>query len=193
MSAEAGVYELSQLEDGDSMARRFGKRITGPFIRRDVGVYSQVRAVPETSAGSALYLMRGDQFMGRAVVDEGRVLVCGPEVTDQELMKATWALVAAEERPLSAPFQHVRGKMWQKSLPDLVGLSDSNDRPPRHSNVYIFEDKRQLPWPHSVHDEIDRYGSGRFSHWEATLYFSTSKSDDPNSNGSKYLLLIAAY
>jgi hypothetical protein len=43
--------------------------------------------------------------------------------------------------------------------------------------------------PHSLHEDIRRRGTGRFSHWGDCIYFSTSDGSDPNLNGRLYRLI----
>jgi hypothetical protein len=54
-----------------------------------------------------------------------------------------------------------------------------------------MEDDRVLGPGQALHDDIRRHGAGRYSHWERTLYFSTSDNSDPNANGRSYVALIA--
>jgi len=80
--------------------------------------------------------------------------------------------------------------MWEKSMPNLGNLADrlGDDR---RSTVFVFEDYRQLSSPHAIHDDIDKYGKGRFSHWGETIYFSSSDQSDPNDGKHSYCLLVA--
>ena len=67
-------------------------------------------------------------------------------------------------------------------------------RLPRHllsdlessSSLLLFEDGRPLGPAHAPHDEMRALGGGRFSHWGAHLYFTTSDNSDPRSNGRRY-------
>jgi pectate lyase len=50
----------------------------------------------------------------------------------------------------------------------------------------VFEDGRPLGPPHSSHEEIRRFGEGRFSHWGGQIYFSASDNSNPAHNGRCY-------
>jgi radical SAM protein with 4Fe4S-binding SPASM domain len=52
----------------------------------------------------------------------------------------------------------------------------------------LLEDGVPLPFPSALHDDIRREGSGRYSFWGDTLYFSTSDNSDPARNGRRYEL-----
>ncbi len=61
---------------------------------------------------------------------------------------------------------------------------------PRRSRLLVVEDGRPLGPSHASHDEIRALGGGRFSHWGAQLFFSTSDNSDPTSNGRTYTLVF---
>ncbi len=70
-------------------------------------------------------------------------------------------------------------------LPGLKLESDSSSNPYR-SRLKIAENNQAFGTPHSLHADIAALGSGRFSHWGSTLYFSTSDNSDPRTNGRRY-------
>jgi len=39
---------------------------------------------------------------------------------------------------------------------------------------------------HTIHGDIAKQGSGRYSHWGNSLVFSASDNSDPNTNGRSY-------
>jgi len=43
---------------------------------------------------------------------------------------------------------------------------------------------------HTFHAEIVKNGSGRFSHYENDVVFSSSDNSDPNLNGRVYALVV---
>ncbi len=70
-------------------------------------------------------------------------------------------------------------------LPDaLIAGDDLTD--PQGSRLQLYEQGRPLGPAHAMHDEIAQSGAGRFSHWNATLIFSTSDNTDPRRNGRAY-------
>jgi hypothetical protein len=78
-------------------------------------------------------------------------------------------------------FRHDEGHSWVASVPSNL-LSDEEAA----SCLVVFEDDRRLGPGHSPHDEIRRQGKGRFSHWGAQIYFSTSDNSNPTTNGRRY-------
>jgi hypothetical protein len=82
------------------------------------------------------------------------------------------------------------GLAWAHSLPPTA-LGDSLDHPIR-SPLALFEDGTLLGPPHTIHDQIRKDGSGAYSHWENTLYFSTVDGTDPRTNGRCYRAVIPA-
>ncbi|MCC6418433.1 MAG: hypothetical protein IT429_09350 [Gemmataceae bacterium] len=54
------------------------------------------------------------------------------------------------------------------------------------SRVVVFENGVPLPSPHASHDEIRKHGMGAYSHWNDSIYLSTSDNSDPRTNGRRY-------
>ena len=61
-------------------------------------------------------------------------------------------------------------------------------RQPERSRYFLCEDSIVLGPAHSSHDAIRGTGAGAYSHWENSLYFSTSDNSDPRTNGRTYTL-----
>jgi hypothetical protein len=78
-------------------------------------------------------------------------------------------------------FRHDDGHSWVASVPSNL-LSDEEAA----SCLVVFEGDHQLGPGHSPHDEIRRQGNGRFSHWGAQIYLSTSDNSNPMTNGRRY-------
>jgi hypothetical protein len=78
-------------------------------------------------------------------------------------------------------FRPDSGACWVAAVPDYL-LSDKESA----SALVLLEDTRPLGPAHSSHEEIRRIGGGRFCHWGAEVYFSTSDSSDPRTNGRRY-------
>jgi len=57
----------------------------------------------------------------------------------------------------------------------------------------VFEDGQPMGPGAFSHDEIRAWGGGRFSFWNALLYFSSSDNADPGSNGREYALTLPTY
>jgi hypothetical protein len=78
-------------------------------------------------------------------------------------------------------FRHDDGHSWVASVPSNL-LSDEEAA----SCLAVFEDDQRLGPGHSPHDEIRRQGNGKFSHWGAQIYLSTSDNSNPMTNGRRY-------
>jgi hypothetical protein len=69
-------------------------------------------------------------------------------------------------------------------------IGDTEEAPER-SPVILYEDGKPLGPAHSVHEEINKLGHGRFSHWAATGFvFAASDNSDPRTNGREYWAAI---
>lgn len=189
--APLGTFIDSPIPGGGSMARQFGRRVLPPF-ERSAGVLTG--AINDTGLnilGEDLYLIRDNTIVDQVnLLTENRVSL-GSIDNPHDFIAKPHYIVVGKIRPLTAPFLHQRGHMWEKSLPDLSRLADRVGDDKR-SNVFVFEDRRQLPQPHVTHDSVALHGAGRFSHWGTSLYFSTLDNSDPNTNAHRYELFIAA-
>jgi hypothetical protein len=70
---------------------------------------------------------------------------------------------------------------WLASVPEDL-LSDKE----ASSSLILLEDGRALGPSHTPHAEIRVIGKGRYSHWGALVYFSTSDNTDPRTNARQY-------
>ncbi len=65
---------------------------------------------------------------------------------------------------------------------------------PNVSRLVLLEDGIPLTPSHASHDEIQRIGKGRYSHWDdgnmEYLYFSTSDNSDPRINQRTYAVTV---
>lgn len=68
----------------------------------------------------------------------------------------------------------------------LLELRTDSYYAPSESSLQVFEDGRPLGPPHAPHDAIRTEGGGRYSHWNDSLYFSTSDNTDPKTNQRTY-------
>ena len=56
------------------------------------------------------------------------------------------------------------GQCWVCSVPEGCIAGDSREEPQR-SSLRLFENGREIGPAHSNHDEIRKFGGGRYSHW----------------------------
>lgn len=93
--------------------------------------------------------------------------------------------------------EYEAGYSYWVSLERLTprGFSLKADMPdsPRRSSMQILEDGKALPMAHAEHSEIEKQGSGRYSHWDAGIFFSSSDNTDPRANGRHYTLTYRIY
>jgi 16S rRNA G966 N2-methylase RsmD len=108
-------------------------------------------------------------------------LFCKPE------QNAHWRSIVDARTlvPMHGPFHHNGGNAYAIALPHLEPEADTAEAPHR-SKLMVYEGRRMLGLAHSLHAHIRRFGKGRFSHYGANLYFSTSDNTDPNTNGKVY-------
>ncbi len=66
--------------------------------------------------------------------------------------------------------------------------SDADGR----SKIRLLEDGQYLGPASVTHDDIRTLGRGRYSHWGAKVYFSSSDCSDPNTNGRVYSIVPPA-
>lgn len=60
------------------------------------------------------------------------------------------------------------------------------------SQLTLYENGVALGPSHSLHADIRAKGSGRFSHWGNSVYFSSSDNSDPRTNGRRYTFKIGS-
>ena len=131
-----------------------------------------------------------------AIVGEG----CTEYVLADTRHNAKWAAEEqrrlASRKPLVGPFtqQMSNGRptrAWIAPLKDLKDFKDLAGRcdqslAPRGSRVMLYDGDRAFGLPHFMHDHVHRYGSGRFSHWQDYVLFSTPDGSDPNIDPSRW-------
>jgi SAM-dependent methyltransferase len=91
---------------------------------------------------------------------------------------------------LKGPFPKEIGHAWQAPLGEFSTVADDMEHPYR-STLLLIEDGKPLFSRHTLHDEIRRFGMGRYSHWCDGLIFSTSDNSDPNTNKRRYGIVFA--
>jgi len=89
---------------------------------------------------------------------------------------------------LRKPYCKEIGKAWIMPLVKLKHIADNEEHPHR-SSLLLYEDDKLLQPSHALHEDIRQLGTGRYSHWNEALLFSTSDGSDPNTNGRKYRIL----
>jgi hypothetical protein len=86
---------------------------------------------------------------------------------------------------------HESGHCWLVELPWGVPDGDGLDGSPM-SRVHLLEDGIEVGPAHVLHDEIRKFGGGRYSHWRRRLYFSTSDNSSPLENARCYSIRVTA-
>ena len=111
----------------------------------------------------------------------GLWLVAARRVRAPGVAKALSALWQRRYKSSLASVARERENCWLAPLPAYLS-SDAESG----SRLALFEDGKALGPAHASHDDIRRLGAGRYSHWGAQLYFSTSDNTDPRGNGRHY-------
>ena len=189
----ASGTRIEQLIPGSGLlGRRFGVGLIEARSEADVGVTGSINGDLPQAQGGRWIVLQGDRLLGEiAAPDTGGTVRIPPEIVAARYAPDTLRLVAGRLETVNGPFVHQRGRMWQISAPQLCRLADNSHAPngQERSPVFVFEDDLQLAFPHSIHQDIERRGAGRFSHWGDSIYFSTSDGSDPNRNGRLYRLI----
>ena len=130
----------------------------------------------------------GFPFRGGALsVDSGCCLMLHEERV-RRLVGEGRSLV---RHPLGLPIRlisHETGFCFHVTLAEFSAEADDMDHPTR-SILRVYEDFEPLGSPHQIHDDIRQEGRGRFSHWNETVYFSSSDNTDPRTNGRQYTVV----
>lgn len=191
--AGAGTFVDFPIPGGLSIARRHGRRVLGPFERRDGAWWGRPAAALRAPDGAELFLFRDGRLVGPVVpAADGALPVAPDEAGEGEATAAPLHVVAAVRRgPPEAGFPREKGIAWQWPAPDLAAIADDARPERKGSPVYVVEGDVQLPWPFSKHDDIRTSGLGRFSHWGPEVIFTTLRNEDPNTVRDRLSLLVA--
>jgi predicted O-methyltransferase YrrM len=96
----------------------------------------------------------------------------------------------SHSRRLRGPFLPNEGHCWTAYLPKWRHLADSQETPQR-SPLMLYENGVPLLEAHVPHHCIRTEGGGLFSHWQDSLFLSTSDDSDPNTNGRRYTYTLS--
>lgn len=88
--------------------------------------------------------------------------------------------------------RHENGKAYQTRTNRMTLPYGDSPSAPTSSQMRLYEVKPNgesllLGKPHSLHADIRRIGAGRFSHWNRSLYFSSSDGSSVFNNGYSYI------
>ncbi|MFT3735727.1 MAG: class I SAM-dependent methyltransferase [Rhodocyclaceae bacterium] len=94
-----------------------------------------------------------------------------------------WEDISSRSRvtEIPGPFQHLRGKAWQVSLPV------SEERAGSSARFMLYEDGSPVGWPNAPVSSIECYGGGRYRVENGVLIFSTTDHSDPNLTSKSYV------
>lgn len=84
--------------------------------------------------------------------------------------------------------QLVKKNMWKLPLPEFQHMACCNEAP-RHSHLTVFENGLPLAYNYADHNAITKLGHGRYSHWQDSLFFSSSDNSNPTTNKREYTLV----
>lgn len=121
------------------------------------------------------------------------LLLCGTVIQPVQIQAEQRILQAESEQKSNVVTElihpnditHEQGVAYSTRL-SIPRDADKNSE----SRCVLLENGKPLPFPHALHSRIREQGGGHYSHWTpGTLYFSTSDSSDPRTNGRKYELV----
>ena len=173
------------------LLRRFGIKIAAPE-RRDEGYVVDIPDNLRDRSPNDLVLFRDGEMIGvgQPGSEPGTMIVAPSDWPPEKVTGGRFEVVRGRvvDLPTIWPGE---GHMFYASVAGYGHLADDVSKTHDDSSASLFEDTKQLQYPHSLHDEIVKYGEGRFSHWGEWVLFSSSDNYDPRSNGRSYRLVIA--
>lgn len=188
--APAGTFVQPRIPGSQSLLKRCGHRIEGPFEQTADGWVARTCHKNGCPDGGKI-LFCDDRLVGSARPHGGdEVVVAGPEAPNPNDGKSVFQYVVGSLRQPEAAFQNARGRMWIWQVPDLEHLADNGALHPQSSPVFLFENGKQLAHPHAMHDDIVKLGAGRYSHWGKAVLFSTLDDGDPNRSADRFRLVV---
>lgn len=149
------------------------------------------------------YAMVWYESLRPAVADSPRSKGSAPLIIGMALAIAPWVAVAiisamaAPHRgsiPVSA-MQEDHGLSWRAQVTPRTARGAFHgllfEFPSDHSGnttseLRLFEDGVELGPRRTAHRDIRELGSGRYSHWQRNIHFSTTDGSDPRTNGRIY-------
>jgi 2-polyprenyl-3-methyl-5-hydroxy-6-metoxy-1,4-benzoquinol methylase len=192
---EAGLGVAIEHRIGQSrfVARAYGHRVSAPFLKTTAGYVAMLPAALQGAPADELVVFCDAELVGTAAPapEPGMVVVAPGGWAQARGDAAVFRIVRGRLRRAERPFRAARGRMFVIDAADLAQLAENAPGRNRLSPVFVFEGTRQLQYPRALHDDIARYGNGRFSHWDSYVAFASSDGSDPNKNGRDYRLVIA--
>jgi 2-polyprenyl-3-methyl-5-hydroxy-6-metoxy-1,4-benzoquinol methylase len=190
--AGLGVFIDNHIPKSRILLRRFGNRVTGPIRAMANGYVAKMpEALHGKSVSKALLFCDGRLVGPSSPGDQPGTLIVAPlDWPRHAVSEAKFEVASGNVEKLDRPYQHYSGHMFGVTRPELWQLADNATSSNDSSPLFIFEDKKQLTLPHSIHADIVKFGGGRFSHWGREILFSSSDNSDPRSNGRLYELAI---
>jgi hypothetical protein len=77
----------------------------------------------------------------------------------------------------------VSAELWR----EFEDADEANQRSP----LVIYENDKPLALPHSDHNDIEKFGHGRYAHLKGQgILMSTSDNSDPRTNGRRYYVAV---
>ena len=105
---------------------------------------------------------------------------------------AWWVVIGIEVEYPIPPDQIAfkEGHSYEYRLPNrLLRVRTDSQLDKRRAESALREDGKPIGPAHGNHRSIISIGMGKYSHWDSTLYFSTSDNSDPRTNGRHYSLI----
>jgi len=103
----------------------------------------------------------------------------------QQAQQAQQQLTPSQPGQPIVEIMQEKGNCYLIYVPQFGEKSDVDENPNR-STFKLFEDNKPLGPSHSKHKDIREKGKGKYSHYQAWIFFSTSDNTDPRTNGRVY-------
>lgn len=187
-------------------------RITlrNPEIGPNCYLYSQDLLVPHENdkyGSSILMLFEDDVLLGPAHSTHNTIAVQGrgmysdwgtylyfstPDNTDPRTNGRTYTVKTNDPYILNPNRIVLRSSSYGSNCylySQNLLASHTNDHE-GDSGLILYEDGISLGPANILHNDISKYGRGRYSDWRSYLYFSTPDNTDPRTNGRMYTIEI---
>jgi len=180
---ESGRTELRQLLDLAMLRAKHESTINWDELEKRFEQAGQGQALAAYLALNSTLL--GQEFPNLSLRPDKRALQkVRNQIDPQPHVSRSAVDVVSHVLPIELATQHAK-YCWRIDLPDEF-LPGNSPSAPKSSPLEFFEGRSRLGPAHASHSLIQEQGRGAFSHWDRTLFFSTSDNSDPRTTGREY-------
>ncbi|HTE07007.1 MAG TPA: hypothetical protein VK824_12515, partial [Planctomycetota bacterium] len=196
LGVDRRVHRIEALAPLPDFGRRFdlvtafqicfnGHKTEAPWTATEWRWFLEHLARTHLSPDGEVFLAFNDEADGRPYTPALRRFFEGHGATIEGPFVHLRSMAAFRRQALAGPFAASGGLAFTAPLPDHEAGSDGPETLFR-SDLVLHEDDMPLGPAHQRHSLVREFGAGRYSHWGAALWFSSSDGSDPNTNGRRY-------